>query len=977
MQLYNYTLQPPQTVTHAIFGHFSSPKAQELLVAHSHSLELLRPLNDGRVVSVLKTDVFGVIRDLKAFRLPGSSRDFIVLGSDAGKLVILEYVSASNSFEKVHEETFGKTGCRRIVPGQLLAADPKGRAVMVGALEKQKFIYSLNRSSDNRLTISSPLEAHRAHTVVFSMCGVHVHGFDNPVFACIEANYDENDAAPTHPVTGLPVLAKHLVYYELDLGVNTVSRVWSTPLHPGASLVLSVPGDKRRPGGVVVCSEDVVSYYSREREQPLHVPIPRRFDTGDDKTVLITAATVCNIMRKNADMLFFLLQSEYGDIYKLDFDLAASALDADVTVVTDLSLSYFDTLPPAVALCLTDSGFLFAAAETGASQFLRVTAFGDRDEDGAVVAMASTHGALMLQQQQMQQQLNGDLSGIGAGVPAVDDELDGGRTYFAPRPLTNLEFLSHVDSMGPILALKVADLTKERAPQLYAACGRSNRATLKALRHGLALREFTAIELPSRPTAVFTAKTALTQQHHALVALSFEDKTLVLRCEGDSIEEDADTGLLTESPTLLLTSFNEAGPAAAASATGGWLQVTPQCVRLVSVATGKVSNWNAPRGRPIVRCAANDSQLVLSLDGGDLVYLEAEHGNMRDILQKPMGNTAAALALAPVAPGRQRAPFVAVGGHDRTVRVLSLSPDSLLQQLTLQGLPDVPCALTVTPPSTAAGAVSASASAALTLYIGLENGLLVRSSLDAASGQLSDPRRRVLGAAPVRLATVTLGSGVAVIALSSRPWAFYTYAGAVHEAPLFIPFSDAAIAASRATGAAPVSSPITTIAPFVSESFPQGLVATSGASMLILTADALGDAFARVSTPLRYTPRKLLAFEPRRHRALVAAGRAPAAALLVTVEGDDNALPWDVKEEMTAAAREALAETSKAAKAEAREAARQEARELAAATGQEYDEAEAAAAEAAADAEQMEAEYRALELQCGVPQAQSGTDCET
>lgn len=58
--------------------------------------------------------------------------DYIVVGSDSGKIVILEYDPAKNVFEKVHEETFGKSGCRRIVPGQYLAADPKGRAVMIG-----------------------------------------------------------------------------------------------------------------------------------------------------------------------------------------------------------------------------------------------------------------------------------------------------------------------------------------------------------------------------------------------------------------------------------------------------------------------------------------------------------------------------------------------------------------------------------------------------------------------------------------------------------------------------------------------------------------------------------------------------------------------------------------------------------------------------------------------------------------------------
>jgi len=57
--------------------------------------------------------------------------DYLAIGSDSGRIVILEYLPAKNCFEKVHQETFGKSGCRRIVPGQFLAADPKGRAVMI------------------------------------------------------------------------------------------------------------------------------------------------------------------------------------------------------------------------------------------------------------------------------------------------------------------------------------------------------------------------------------------------------------------------------------------------------------------------------------------------------------------------------------------------------------------------------------------------------------------------------------------------------------------------------------------------------------------------------------------------------------------------------------------------------------------------------------------------------------------------------
>lgn len=92
-------------------------------------------------------------------------------------------------FEKVQQETFGKSGCRRIVPGQYLAADPRGRVIMMGGVEKQKLAFIMNRDSEARLTISSPLEAHKSNTLVYHMVGVDVD-FANPIFACLEIDYE-------------------------------------------------------------------------------------------------------------------------------------------------------------------------------------------------------------------------------------------------------------------------------------------------------------------------------------------------------------------------------------------------------------------------------------------------------------------------------------------------------------------------------------------------------------------------------------------------------------------------------------------------------------------------------------------------------------------------------------------------------------------------------------------------------------------
>lgn len=122
--------------------------------------------------------------------------DYAIVGSDSGRIVILEYDPKTSSFVKVHQETYGKSGARRIVPGQYLATDPKGRSVMVAAVEKAKLVYILNRDAAANLTISSPLEAHKNAAIIHHIVGLDV-GFENPMFAALEVDYTESDQDPT------------------------------------------------------------------------------------------------------------------------------------------------------------------------------------------------------------------------------------------------------------------------------------------------------------------------------------------------------------------------------------------------------------------------------------------------------------------------------------------------------------------------------------------------------------------------------------------------------------------------------------------------------------------------------------------------------------------------------------------------------------------------------------------------------------
>ncbi len=279
------------------------------------------------------------------FRLTGNKKDYIVVGSDSGRIVVLEADLEKRDFIKIHQETFGKTGCRRIVPGEYLAADPKGRAIMIGGIEKQKFVYLTSRDSENRMTISSPLEAHKSNTICFDLIALDV-GYENPMFVSLEVDYGdfENDSSTVN--TG--EYDKLLVYYEMDLGLNHVVRKNAEVVDKTSHLLIHVPGTSDGPGGVLICYQDYIMYKGNDERI---TPLPRRNES--QRGLMIVNYT----MYKKSGLFFFLAQSEVGDIYKISLNYTGHN-------VHGLQIQYFDTITTCVSLGLIP-GFLLASCESG------------------------------------------------------------------------------------------------------------------------------------------------------------------------------------------------------------------------------------------------------------------------------------------------------------------------------------------------------------------------------------------------------------------------------------------------------------------------------------------------------------------------------------------------------------------------------------------------------------------------------------
>ncbi|KAJ6632597.1 CPSF A subunit region-domain-containing protein [Mycena sp. CBHHK59/15] len=722
MHLYNLTLQGSNAAIQAVVGNFSGSQQQEILVSHETSLELfVVDAQTGKMSSVVATDVFASIRSLACLRMPRNTKDLVVVGSDSGRLAILEFQEETGNFLKLHQETYGKSGVRRIVPGQFLATDPKGRCVMISAVEQSKLIYILNRDVTSNITISSPLEAHRHGSVIYDVVGIDV-GFENPIFGVLEVAYSESDASGNSQVQ-----EKTLTYYELDLGLNHIVHKWSEPTDFRANLLVQVPGGQNLstgisegPSGVLVCCEDHIIYQHMDVARH-RVPIPHRTRPDSDqssKRGLIIVAGFMHKMKKS--VFFFLLQSEIGDIYKITLEHSDGQVNA-------LKIKYFDTVPVSSSLCILKSGFIFAASEFGNQCLYQLQTLGD--EDGEVEYLSTSYPAF-------------GMSDPSTPLPHV---------YFRPQPLRNLLLTDEIHSLKPIIQSHV--LSHSESPQILAACGRGSRSALRILRHGLTVEDLVNCDVSASPNGMWATKRTAGDLMDAYIILSFTNGTLVFSI-GEELVEVQDAGFLSSVPSFAVQQLGS----------DSLVQVHPHGVRHISGA-GQIQEWAVPSGKTIVHAATNKRQIVVALSSAEIVYFELDLDGQINEYQdrKATGSAILALGLGDVPEGRQRSGCIAVGCEDQTVRIFSLNTDSILEILSFQALASPPSSIYITE-------VPEASEQSILVHIGLNNGVLLRTVLDTSTGQLVDTSSRFLGTRPIRLSPVLFQGKKAILALSSRSW---------------------------------------------------------------------------------------------------------------------------------------------------------------------------------------------------------------
>lgn len=732
MHLYHLTVQPPTLITHLLSGSFTgTPKQQEIvLVRGDRFIETVR-VNSGRLEQLKVQDeseanssggfspaavqpIFGTIRSIALLKVPGeNNRDYLVVGSDSGATVVLALkASASEGFwrwERVTGMTHGRSGSRRAIPGQMIAVDPRGRALMTAAVEAKKFAHSIGRSED-QLTLSSPLESHRPGHLCQALTALDAGIEHHPAFATIEFDFGELDSKQLEsPKTPIALDAftenKNLCYYELDQGLNNVVRKWSEPIPFAAQTIIPVPGGSDGPGGVLIFAPGQIIHHrpGSTAQTVLHLP-------KSHAACLLTAWA----MVKTKSVFFFFLQFEgSGDVFKLNF----------VENNTQLSLKYFDTLPMATGMTVLRAGYLFVAAQNGPAHHLyQITGLGDDDPN--------------------QPEFLSTNENVGTEIVRHSEMVN----------LTPCDTLPH---FGSVTAGHILNLGGEESPQFYLSHKESTGSAVSIARWGTALQELLSMEFPEAENI-----TGAWSNDSGQLLLSMKESSVLLNVdiEKSAVEEAEDASLRFNVPTITAGHLDSHD---ANNSIRPFIQIHPHGLQLIDRNLA-LREWTPGKGKLIRSADFNGRQVILALDSLEMVRLAFDPVsgalNEESSADESFPMAIDHVAIAPLLKGRKTSRFMAIGTcEDSAIRIFDLEAPEGPEITAIQALTAAPTSLRLSRES-----------GQLILHVGVSGGILIRFVVDEQNGALTSPSSRYVGGERVQISESFVDGSI--LALGNRPW---------------------------------------------------------------------------------------------------------------------------------------------------------------------------------------------------------------
>lgn len=714
--LYHLTLKTATLYISSIIGSFyGKRKSQELVLTTNTSIELWQPdPSSGVLKKISQQQTFGVIQSIVKLSTIGGTKDKLVITSDSGKLVILEFDNDKKLFIPIVQEPHSKNGIRRISPGEYMCIDPQNRAIMISAIEKNKLVYKVQISSEEKIELSSPLEAVKKSNITFNIIALDT-GYENPIFAAIECDYSLYSSRNKFDIDNSPL---QLNYYELDQGLNHLVRNTSQIKLPSSSShMIALPYPI---GGVLIACRSFL-IYDHPSSNPIFLPIPIR--KGSKETVIISHV----VHKLKKDNFFVLIQSTLGDLFKLSVDF-----DLDKELINNISITYFDTIPECIDISIFKSGFLFANVKNNDKLLYQFEKLGEEDRS----TLYSNNFS--------------DLKSV--------ESFSADERTFTVKGLENLALVFIVETFSPIVQSNLLELSDSYSSDpLKGFLTLSSQAYVKSLIHGFLISTIVESPLPITPTDIFTTKlfSKSLSDEYLVISSSLSSKTLVLSI-GEVVEEVEDSKFITDQATLTV---QQVGVSSVIQIYGNGIRHIKHANESEGSINKLTTDWKPPKGVTIVQAAANHHQVVIALSNRELCYFEIDQADDQLIEYQDRSEMPGAVLSLGICNSHKKSNFCVVECSGEIVQVISLKPHNCLVTMSMQALS-----------SNATSILLLLNNDILSVHIGMDNGLYVRTLMDEVNGKLSDTQTRYLGSKPVRLSLIELLDEQCILAISSRPW---------------------------------------------------------------------------------------------------------------------------------------------------------------------------------------------------------------
>lgn len=318
MQLYHLTVRRPDFIIGAVLCSLETlPEC--LVLVRGQWIEVLS-LNSGELVLVSRTPVFATVRSICKTRKLGSEFDLVLLTSEAGKLCVLKFDATSRAFVLLASRKTSLPGLKREFPGEYLAVDPKGRAVMSAAIEKVRTVCVLSETG-----LSTPVNAVLPATYCYAISALD-RNYESPAFACLER---------------FRFSKKQLAVYEFSMGLNHIIKLWTREVSDACDIILTTPNGILSFQNLSVVLQDATSG-STIAESMISDPILSAHLISLSRTEYFVLAFTCN------------------GIISIGKDLKVSSVELDVPLTS---------LPAHVT---SQSGLIFLAASSGKHQLFQI-----------------------------------------------------------------------------------------------------------------------------------------------------------------------------------------------------------------------------------------------------------------------------------------------------------------------------------------------------------------------------------------------------------------------------------------------------------------------------------------------------------------------------------------------------------------------------------------------------------------------------